>query len=344
VTAESVTSSSGAAERREAFARFDSGATTVLSSCMTLTEGFDAPQTSCVIIGRPTINPGLYIQMVGRGLRLHPGKDDCLVMDIAGASLKHSLAGVNDLEGDCEANCDCNCLKCGCNGSCKCGIQKCDCPCTEQHVTVKVCRCAGSDDCGCRCTGDDDAAQGPCTCTDHGDNCECYDASGIEKEQKEVSADLLTEMTQVDILGAELKKSYYAWLKTPAGLDFLQIGSDSAVFLIPAPEGGYFLGRVDGFRDLAPVTRLDNGAVAADVARKTLEEVADASDYSYNAKSASWKRTPASEAQKGLLRRLGIQHDDKIRKGAASDLLSSHRFGKPLDHRFGKYVQYANRV
>lgn len=343
VRAESVTGSSGVKERRAAFERFDSGETTVLSSCMTLTEGFDAPQTSCVIIGRPTINPGLYIQMVGRGLRLHPGKEDCLILDIAGASLKHNLAGVNDLESECGAVCDCNCLKCGCGESCKCGIQKCECSCVEQHVTVKICRCAGSDDCSCTCPGEMVDELDACHCALMGSNCECY-GEGPEREQKEVKAEVLANLSPVDILGAELKKSHYAWLRTPGGVDFLQVGQASALFMIPAPEGGYFLGRVDGLRERAPVTRLDDGAMPADAARALAEQAAGDSDYTYNVKGASWKRTPASEAQKGLLRRRGVVFDEKIKKGAASDLLCATLFGPALDPRFSEYVRFASRA
>lgn len=343
VKAESVTGSSGVRERQGAFDRFDSGETTVLSSCMTLTEGFDAPQTSCVIIGRPTVNPGLYIQMIGRGLRLHPGKEDCLVLDIAGASLKHSLAGVNDLESECSSACDCNCLKCGCGEQCKCGIQKCDCSCVEQHVTVKVCKCAGSDECSCTCPGEMVDELDACHCTLMGSNCECYSGEAPEKEQKEVAAEVLANLTAVDILGAELKKSHYAWVKTPGGIDLLQVAPDTAVFMMPAPEGGFFLGQVKGFREKAPVTRLDSGPVDAATGRATLEDVAGQSEYSYNVKGASWKRKPASEAQKGQLRRMGIEFDPKLKSGQASDLMTGGWFGIALDHRFSTYVQFAGR-
>lgn len=54
-----------------------------------LTTGFDAPQVDCVVLLRPTMSPGLYYQMVGRGFRLAPGKDDCLVLDFGGNVLRH---------------------------------------------------------------------------------------------------------------------------------------------------------------------------------------------------------------------------------------------------------------
>jgi DNA repair protein RadD len=54
-----------------------------------LTTGFDAPHIDCVALVRPTMSPGLYYQMVGRGFRLHPGKQDCLVLDFGGNVLRH---------------------------------------------------------------------------------------------------------------------------------------------------------------------------------------------------------------------------------------------------------------
>ena len=54
-----------------------------------LTTGFDAPNIDCVVLLRPTNSPGLYYQMVGRGFRLHPDKDNCLVLDFGSNILRH---------------------------------------------------------------------------------------------------------------------------------------------------------------------------------------------------------------------------------------------------------------
>lgn len=54
-----------------------------------LTTGFDAPNIDCVALLRPTMSPGLYCQMTGRGFRLHAGKQDCLVLDFGGNVLRH---------------------------------------------------------------------------------------------------------------------------------------------------------------------------------------------------------------------------------------------------------------
>ena len=54
-----------------------------------LTTGFDAPHVDLVVMLRPTKSPGLYYQIVGRGLRIAEGKKDCLILDLAGNIAEH---------------------------------------------------------------------------------------------------------------------------------------------------------------------------------------------------------------------------------------------------------------
>ena len=54
-----------------------------------LSEGFDAPHVDAIVLLRPTQSTGLYYQQVGRGLRLHPDKPDCLVLDFTQNVLTH---------------------------------------------------------------------------------------------------------------------------------------------------------------------------------------------------------------------------------------------------------------
>ncbi len=76
-------------ERDELIHRFRAGALKYLCNVNVLTTGFDAPNIDCVAMVRPTLSPGFYYQMVGRGFRLHPGKQDCLVLDFGGNVLRH---------------------------------------------------------------------------------------------------------------------------------------------------------------------------------------------------------------------------------------------------------------
>lgn len=76
-------------ERDATLARFKAGELKYLCNVNVLTTGFDAPHIDCVALVRPTMSPGLYYQMVGRGFRLHPSKENCLVLDFGGNVLRH---------------------------------------------------------------------------------------------------------------------------------------------------------------------------------------------------------------------------------------------------------------
>jgi len=87
--------------REDVYERFRSGAIKLLCSVEVLTEGFDEPSVEGVIFARPTQSQSLYIQGLGRSLRLYPGKTESLVLDCVGNSERHSpvqlasLAGLN---------------------------------------------------------------------------------------------------------------------------------------------------------------------------------------------------------------------------------------------------------
>ncbi len=65
------------------------GRVQVICNCMVLTEGFDEPEISCIVLARPTKNYSLYVQMGGRGARTAPGKEDFYVIDHSGAVYRH---------------------------------------------------------------------------------------------------------------------------------------------------------------------------------------------------------------------------------------------------------------
>ncbi|MCL9781932.1 DEAD/DEAH box helicase [Vibrio sp. S4M6] len=71
-------------ERDDIIQRFKSQELKYLVNVSVLTTGFDAPHVDLIAILRPTESVSLYQQIVGRGLRLSPGKTECLVLDYAG--------------------------------------------------------------------------------------------------------------------------------------------------------------------------------------------------------------------------------------------------------------------
>lgn len=76
-------------ERDRVIQDFRDGKLRVLVNVDVLTTGFDAPNVDCVAVMRPTMSPGLWVQMCGRGSRLAPGKKDCLILDFGGNALRH---------------------------------------------------------------------------------------------------------------------------------------------------------------------------------------------------------------------------------------------------------------
>lgn len=97
ITSEVVHGNMAIEDRREVIGQFNRGDIQVISNCMILTEGFNAPRASCVVIARATRSAPLYQQMVGRALRLFPGQSDALILDVVGASLVHDLRSLVDL-------------------------------------------------------------------------------------------------------------------------------------------------------------------------------------------------------------------------------------------------------
>lgn len=86
-------------ERRAMLRAYTAGDIQVIANCAVLTEGYDEPRTDCIVVARPTKSRALFTQMIGRGTRKHPEKEDLLVLDVVGASHEHSLITVPSLFG-----------------------------------------------------------------------------------------------------------------------------------------------------------------------------------------------------------------------------------------------------
>ncbi len=84
-----VTGATPARERDRIIADFKEGRLRALVSVGMLTTGFNAPEVDLIALLRPTLSTGLYVQMVGRGMRVAEGKENCLVLDFAGLVARH---------------------------------------------------------------------------------------------------------------------------------------------------------------------------------------------------------------------------------------------------------------
>ena len=93
VLAEHIDGRTPLEERKRSLAAFGAGTVDVVCNCSVLTEGWDRPEASCLILARPTKSLGLYRQMLGRVLRPAPevGKKGALILDHAGAVFLHGL-------------------------------------------------------------------------------------------------------------------------------------------------------------------------------------------------------------------------------------------------------------
>lgn len=81
-------------ERDKNIADFKNGQFQALVNMGILTTGFNFPALDCIVMLRPTMSPGLWVQMLGRGTRMYPGKLNCLVLDFAANTRR--LGPIND--------------------------------------------------------------------------------------------------------------------------------------------------------------------------------------------------------------------------------------------------------
>lgn len=115
--------------RRETINKFRDHDMKYLVNVNCLTEGFDATSIDVVALLRSTLSPGLYYQMVGRGLRVNASKTDCLVLDFGGNIKRHGPIDCLNIErklngGSGEAPVKC-CDKCGL--IVHAGVRQCEC-------------------------------------------------------------------------------------------------------------------------------------------------------------------------------------------------------------------------
>lgn len=88
-SADFVTGDMAPTERDAKINAFKSGRLRFLFNAMLLTTGFDYPSIDCIVMLRPTKSTGLYVQIMGRGLRKDGKKDNTLVLDFAGNVERH---------------------------------------------------------------------------------------------------------------------------------------------------------------------------------------------------------------------------------------------------------------
>lgn len=89
VRCETVSGETSMGERDRIINQFRAGEIQAITNANVLTTGFDVPHVDMVAMLRPTLSTSLYVQIVGRGTRIAPGKKDCLILDFAGNCRRH---------------------------------------------------------------------------------------------------------------------------------------------------------------------------------------------------------------------------------------------------------------
>lgn len=103
ITSKAVSSKNTREERRNILRAYHNDEIQVLTNNNLLIEGYDEPKVNCIILARPTQSESFYIQMAGRGLRLYPGKSDCLLLDVADNTIAHNVLSVPRIFGMTDA-------------------------------------------------------------------------------------------------------------------------------------------------------------------------------------------------------------------------------------------------
>ena len=122
ILAECVVGDSSSEDRRAAPERLARGEINAIVTCDLYNEGVDLPFVNTLLLLRPTQSPVLFQQQIGRGLRLHPGKESCLILDFVGRyredfrfdRLLSSLTGLHRAQLPIEAENDFPSLPSGC--------------------------------------------------------------------------------------------------------------------------------------------------------------------------------------------------------------------------------------
>ena len=127
ISAVSVTGDMSKIDRKQSISDFKLGKTTAITQVGCLNVGFDHPDIDLLVMARPTMSPGLYLQQAGRGLRPKSHTDHCLVLDFAGVVATHGpITNVQAPKKAGEGNGEAPVKVCPqCDELCHCAVKVC---------------------------------------------------------------------------------------------------------------------------------------------------------------------------------------------------------------------------
>ncbi|KAF2668635.1 P-loop containing nucleoside triphosphate hydrolase protein [Microthyrium microscopicum] len=303
IEARYVTGTTSGKRRSETIDAFRNGEFPVLLNCGVFTEGTDIPNIDCVLLARPTQSRNLLIQMIGRGMRLSPGKENCHIIDMVsslatGIVTTPTLYGLDPDEIVNEAKVE--------------DLEKL----RERQERENLARESRSSR----------AATEP-----------ARDPSAPPLRVKFTDYDTITDLLQDTSADRHIRAlSRYAWVQVYE--DNYILNNQAGGYLRLIREDGVF--RVKHVAKLPPyapapyakprtiVDNVESFAHAVNAADAVAEKMFA---FVFIDKNQGWRRGPATEAQVKFLNRFRAEDEqlvpEKVSKGRAMDMITKMKFG-----------------
>lgn len=307
-------------ERAKVYDALAAGTLRVMVNVMVATEGWDCPPVSCVLNARPTKLAGLYTQMIGRGLRHldpavypgHPPKDDCLVLDVVGASRSTKIVGLATLlPGAVIDDTEIEVQPCA----------RCEGYTSRRPKVVALAVSRGMAPCSCHC---EDCGQLVAECI-------CGQGSRDPDGGRRRLAGR-ARYAEVDILGLSDAPGAddLNWLATPGGSVFLSAGKRIAV-LRPGEGGAWSAVHVAAYGPADEQVIIEGKSLPS--TRVMVEKWAREQPGGVHPRSASWRnaRKSPTDSQLRTAHGMGIADPESYTSGALADLIDIERAARRLD-------------
>ena len=302
-----LTGKTPAGQRRETLRAFEIGHIDVIVNCGVLTEGTDLPRTAHIVLARPCGSKTLYIQIVGRGARLYPGKSRFDVWDVLGAAQVHSLVSSVALGIGRDDE----------------GLTKW--VATEDHHDRDWSAPKGSMWDAKIVPMTEDGGSGPHLQLHRprppmaGRRSGIINVDGPFLVSPEGWAMATGEGGRSGVTDPSRKRSKWLpeWIDLPDGVRALGLGSYGTAYTIPS--GGQVWPMIVPPRARRP-TLLNSRPVAAEIAGDLVAEVGRQAAKIVN-REAEWRRLPVTDPQRKYLRRLGVEQEPRNR-GHAERLIT----------------------
>jgi len=323
IDARFITSDTDKRTRSERFEAFKRGDFPVLLNCGIFTEGTDIPHIDCVLLARPTRSRNLLVQMIGRGLRLHPNKENCHVIDMV-TSLETGIITTPTLFGlDPTAlvdNADVENLN-------SMGEKR-----AREKEREEKAATAASD-----ILAKLVPSNASLTFTHYESINDLMEDTSGERYIRQISSFAWIQIDASHYILSNRDGSYIRINRSEDDEQFTVL----YLFRLPyAASNGAKQAPLARPREIATATTFEDAVHAADTF------ASEKFPYSYISKSAAWRRGPASEAQVTYINKSRDENAklevDKVTKGRAADMITKLHFG--IKGKYSRIKQAQKKV